>query len=184
MTRFKTPYRAILVLLVIWAVGLTAANASASASYAGLDDFRTDEVRVAIMDHLDLDGVAITPRASGITLHADGRSFRVRADELIRFERDGQRVVARFERERVKADHMRLELNDAGAFDVVGRRNRLRGGGVGVRRDRLIAATRSRPRTPQSGRPSSNSPGHRSRSSPVPSATPSARHRRPGAGCV
>lgn len=105
---------------MIWAVGLTTVHAAAASSNAGMDDFRTDEVRVAIMDHLDLDGVAITPRASGITLHADGRSFRVRADELIRFERDGQRVVARFDREKVKASHIRLEMTDAGAFDVDG----------------------------------------------------------------
>lgn len=120
MARFKTTYRTCLFLFVAWTIGLSAAHASDGTVPVRMDDFRTDEVRVAIMDHLNLEGVAITPRASGMTLHADGRSFRLRADELIRFERDGHRVIARFDRERVKAEHIRLELTDAGAFDVDG----------------------------------------------------------------
>jgi len=120
MARFKTTYHALLVLFLGWTIGLTPAHASVLPSTAGPDAYRTDEIRVAIMDHLDLRGVAITPRASGVTLHADGRTYRVRADELIRFERDGQRVMAGFGRERIKADYIRLEMDDAGAFDVDG----------------------------------------------------------------
>ena len=120
MARLKSTYRAFLLLFVASMIGMNAVHASVTTNRVGLDDFRTDEVRVAIMDHLNLEGVAITPRASGITLFADERSFRVPADELIWFERDGARVVARFDRERVKAEHIRLEMDGAGAFDVDG----------------------------------------------------------------
>jgi len=118
MARFHVTYRFLLLFALIWTSGVARAGSSDSSFLAGFDTYDTDEIRVMIMDHLNLEGVAITPRVSGLNLIANGKSYRLGADQRVRFERDGGNVVARFDRERVKAAHIRLEFRTEGAFDV------------------------------------------------------------------
>jgi len=113
MKRLLVTYRIALLLLALL-VGSRTQAATASPEWV------TDEIHVAIMDHLTLDGIAITPRAAALRLVANGTSWTLREGEPVRFERDGNDVVARFGNDRISASSMSLELDGPGAFDVDG----------------------------------------------------------------
>ena len=117
MERFSPTYRTLLLLIAFLAAGW--AN-TLSAAPTSDDSIFTDEIRVAIMDHLDLDGLAITARASTLRLTADGRTFSLSSGEQIRFEKSGDDVQARFGSERIRAREINLELDGPGAFDFDG----------------------------------------------------------------
>lgn len=121
MQRIIRTYRLTLLLLALLvACGVNPVHAEYSAEYSAAPARFTDEIRVAIMDHLSLNGVAVTPRAASLKLIADGRSWSLRAGDMVRFEQDGSRVLASFGSERIAASSISLELEGPGAFDVDG----------------------------------------------------------------
>ena len=117
MERISPTYRTLLLLFAFLATGWTNMLNAAPTANAGMF---TDEIRVAIMDHLNLDGVAITARASTMRLTADGKTFSLPSGEQIRFEKSGNDVQVRFGSQRVRAREIRLELDGPGAFDFDG----------------------------------------------------------------
>ncbi len=118
---FKTRIRGFLFGLALVLSALTlglpktlnAATGPVSMRYA-------DEIRVTLMNHLQLADLAVTPRAASLTLVADGSSYRLDANESIQLRYRNGQVEARFGRKSVKADLLLFELDGAGAFDVDG----------------------------------------------------------------
>lgn len=117
MQRIRHTYLAFFLLLALLAAG---GSNLVHAERSETPGRFTDEIRVAIMDHLSLNGVAITPRAASLRLMADGESWSLKAGELVRFEHAGGRVAVTFGSKRIKATSISLELEGPGAFDVDG----------------------------------------------------------------
>jgi len=77
-----------------------------------------DEVRVHLMDNLDIDAISITPKSGSVMIYAGSESFAVKNGELISVTRRGNQIELKAGRRRVTSTFISIEGPSGGSFDV------------------------------------------------------------------
>jgi len=77
-----------------------------------------DEIRVSIMNHLDLDAVSVSSRTGSMTVMTDSESFSIRNSESVSLVRRNDRVELKIGGKKISSPFVTIVSPPGGSFDV------------------------------------------------------------------